>query len=444
MKKEALMSVSSKFAKWHKHLYALPAFALALPTIPLFILLPTFYAETVGLGLGTVGAVLLIVRIFDVASDPIIGYVTDRIPLKYGRRKLPIALGGAIAAPALIFLLSPEATATAWYLGIWGCVLYLGWTSIQIPYLAWSTELSRNYHDRNKINGLREATGLIGILALSIILILLADSNEFDRFKTLSQITIGVGGILLTVTLLNVPETPRSGHPPALTFPAKNFLFLRVLSGWFLNGLANGFPAVCLPLYLTFILQCTETEKYLLIFIYFLCAIISIPFWIISARNIDKHKVWCYSMVLACAAFIFVPFLTAGDVIFFGVVCGVTGFALGSDLALPPSIQGDCADWDHYRFGYSRTATLFSYWSMSTKLSLGLAVGIAFPLLELYGLSLKSSPKNLESGFTALIIIYSIVPILLKVTAIWLMWGFPLTRHAHTAIHSALEKRKNL
>ena len=38
-------------------LYALPAFALGMPTIPAYVFLPSFYAEEVGIGLGTVGAV---------------------------------------------------------------------------------------------------------------------------------------------------------------------------------------------------------------------------------------------------------------------------------------------------------------------------------------------------------------------------------------------------
>ena len=33
-------------------IYALPGFALAMPTIPAYVYLPTFYAETLGQGLG--------------------------------------------------------------------------------------------------------------------------------------------------------------------------------------------------------------------------------------------------------------------------------------------------------------------------------------------------------------------------------------------------------
>jgi GPH family glycoside/pentoside/hexuronide:cation symporter len=74
------MSGFSKLQKLHKGLYALPAFVLALPTIPAFVLLPSFYAETMGLGLATVGVIFLSLRLLDVISDPLMGYVSDHIP----------------------------------------------------------------------------------------------------------------------------------------------------------------------------------------------------------------------------------------------------------------------------------------------------------------------------------------------------------------------------
>ncbi|WP_420546766.1 MFS transporter [Curvivirga sp.] len=436
------MLASSKFENRLKVLYALPAFALAFPTIPVFVLLPTFYAETVGLGLATVGWVMFGLRVFDVTTDPIVGHYTDSIPRRLGRRKLPMAIGGLIAGPALLFLFSPADDSSFYYLIFWGGLLYLGWTIIQIPYLAWSVELYGSYHDRNEINGLREGIGLAGILAVGLLLLFLTDLSEFDRFQFLAWFTFIVGIILFLITLSIVPEAHRIGKAPSFKFPYKNLLFLRVLAAWFVNGLANGFPAVCLPLYLTYVLQLEEIDKYLLIFMYFLFAILGIPVWLAVARQMDKHKVWCLSMLIACAAFIIVPFLGAGDMLVFGLICAITGFTLGSDLSLPPSIQADCADWDRFRFGFDRTSTLFAYWSMSTKLSLGLAVGIAFPLLEYYGLSLDRSAEQSSSGYMALIVIYAVLPIVLKILAVWLMWGFPLTQKTHAALNLALEKRR--
>ena len=125
-------------------------------------------------------------------------------------------------------------------------------------------------------------------------------------------------------------------------------------------------------------------------------------------------------MLLACAAFIFVPFIGEQDVLAFGLVCAFTGIALGSDLAMPPSIQADCADWDRYKYRVNRTATLFAYWSMATKLALGVAVGIAFPTLELAGLTDGSETVETSAKWV-LIVIYAVLPIVLKLGAVRMM-----------------------
>ena len=113
---------------------------------------------------------------------------------------------------------------------------------------------------------------------------------------------------------------------------------------------------------------------------------------------------------------------------------------MGSDLALPPAIQGDCADWDQLRFNKNRTATLFSYWSMATKLALGLAIGTAFPTLAYFGLSEENSNIP-EKALTALVVIYAVIPIVLKLVSVLMMWNFPITQKRHKAIQCRLERR---
>ena len=64
--------------------YALPALPLAALTLPLYVLVPTFYSETLGLSLASVGAALLFVRIFDALIRP--GHWPHRRPMEPGVR----------------------------------------------------------------------------------------------------------------------------------------------------------------------------------------------------------------------------------------------------------------------------------------------------------------------------------------------------------------------
>jgi GPH family glycoside/pentoside/hexuronide:cation symporter len=436
------MSGSLKLKSLHKVLYALPAGILSLPTIPVFILLPSYYAETMGLGLAVVGSVFLGLRLLDVISDPILGWISDLIPSKYGKRKLPIAIGGLIGAPALIMIFTPSPDVGAEYLILWGAILFLAWTTIQIPYVSWAVELEHRYSARAQLNGLREGAGLLGIMGTGALGLFFAAYSEAERFQILAWITVVLGSCVIFLALKFVPNgrSPLDKTPAWPTFPQKNKLFLRVLVAWFINGLANGLPAVCLPLFMSHVLNASEADRATLIFVYFLFAVIGIQGWVYLAGRFSKHSVWCLSMALASAAFLGVPFLSHGDIIAFGVVCAITGFALGGDLALPPAIQADCIDWDRYKFRQERTGSLFAYWSMSTKLALGIAVGFSFSVLAWFGLDDQTETISQNSKI-ALIVIYSVIPIVLKLLAITVMWGFPIGSNQHLAIERRLERR---
>lgn len=419
--------------------YGLPGLALALPTIPAYVLLPAFYAETVGLGLAATGAVLLLARLLDGLTDPLIGLLSDRLHLPLGRRKPWIMAGAAIAGPSLLQLFSPPDGAGAGYLLLWSALLYLGWTLIQIPYTAWGAELSDDYHQRSRIAASREGLMLFGILAAGAAPVI-ADALGFSQREGLhgvawAAVLFGAPALLLLV--VTVPERRQAKAPGPIDWRGltANKPFLRLLGAWFINGLANGLPAVLFPLYLTHALDVGEALKGALILGYFATAILAMPLWLHLSRQIGKHRSWCVAMLVACAAFLSVPWIGAGEWETFLIVCIITGAALGADLALPPAMQADVIDWDTLRHGYPRAGIYFALWSMAGKLALALAVGIAFPVLDL----LNFTP---EGDTLPLVLIYAVVPVVLKSVAVVIVWSHPLTRARHDIIRRRLSHRE--
>ena len=106
--------------------YALPALALAMPTLPVYVYLPTFYAQDLGLGLAITGAALMAARVLDVVTDPLIGIVSDRSRWRWGRRKPWILVGAAVAALSILQLFQPPTAVGGGHLTLWAILLYLG------------------------------------------------------------------------------------------------------------------------------------------------------------------------------------------------------------------------------------------------------------------------------------------------------------------------------
>jgi Na+/melibiose symporter-like transporter len=125
--------------------FALLSIPLAMGGLPLAIYLTPYYTAELGLSLAAVGVILLICRVTDVVTDPLIGALSDRTPARYGRRALWIMVGLPIMGLATVAVFDPPGQVTFWYLLIAVATLYLGWTLISIPLLAWAAEVSPDY-----------------------------------------------------------------------------------------------------------------------------------------------------------------------------------------------------------------------------------------------------------------------------------------------------------
>ena len=131
-------------------LFALPEYAVYLGSIPVGLYLPLVYSKDFGLSLTEVGLILMLARVSDVVTDPLIGYLSDRTPGRFGRRK-PWMAGGAFLMMISAFqLFNPtvlnEMPIGSMHLLVWAVLLWLGWTMINIPYYAWGAELSDDYN----------------------------------------------------------------------------------------------------------------------------------------------------------------------------------------------------------------------------------------------------------------------------------------------------------
>lgn len=424
--------------------YALPAIPLAALTLPLYILVPTFYTETLGLSLASVGFALLVVRIFDAINDPLIGWAADRFRPRFGRRRTLFAISLPLTAVSAFMLFwPPEGVSTAWLMG-WGLMLSLGYTAALIPFSAWGAELATDYNGRSRIAGWREALTLTGTL-IAIALPFAIGFEQADGMHGLAALGVAVliglpllGGIAVFAT----PE-PQEYSRIRVDFRAgfghlvRNKPFVRLIAAFFLNGLANGIPATLFLYFVSDRLGLPDARGPLLFF-YFLCAIAGVPLATWAARRFGKHRAWCYAMLVACAAFAPAPLLPEGSLVAFAIICAITGVLLGFDLVLPPAIQADVIDVDTAASGEQRSGVYFAAWSLATKLSLAGGVGIVFPLLAGFGFDPAANAGEMQ-GLTALAVAYAWAPIAAKLASIAIMWNFPLDEAAQTSLRSDIE-----
>ncbi|WP_164119502.1 MFS transporter, partial [Stenotrophomonas maltophilia] len=88
----------------------------------------------------------------------------------------------------------------------------------------------------------------------------------------------------------------------ALGDAARNGPFVRLITAWLVNGLANGLPAALFLLYLTHGLGAAPDRQPLFILAYFVSAMIGLPLWHRLSLKLGKHRAWCCAMSAACLA----------------------------------------------------------------------------------------------------------------------------------------------
>jgi len=399
--------------------YALPAFSLAMLGLPLYIYLPTFYTQYVGLSTLEVGLVLFFARTLDLIFDPLIGSLSDR----FAKRKMMMLIGMLTLLAGFAALSYPQAT-WIWLL-VFSFIAYSGWSLMSIPYLALSAELAKTYHDNTRLASSRELFTIVGLVAALVIPYLLNTAENAEATMRLMFITVAVTLPILFFIFYKKIDEPQhlskamnfiSGLKLIWTHgPDAKSLFLAFLS----NSLANALPATLFLFFVSHVLQTPEQTGFFLI-LYFTSGLCALPVWLYLAKILGKKRTWIISMVFASLAFSFVPLLGTGDTFYFMIITLLSGLSLGADMALPAAIQADIAQ-KLEKDGYSLTGVLFGFWAMLTKFSLALAVGISFGVL---GLSGFTPTQPTETSLSVLSVLYGLAPVIFKGLAISFIYKY--------------------
>ena len=158
----------------------------------------------------------------------------------------------------------------------------------------------------------------------------------------------------------------------------------------------------------------------------FLFAIIGVPFWSYLSNALEKKKCWILSLILSSAFFIFVLLIGRNDIFLFIIICCLTGFCLGADMFLPPSMQADVTDYHKLRFNEDISGVMFASITFLNKFSFAVASIFVFSILGFLKFETNSTVTSESKAF--IYISYALIPVVLKLFSSYLLTNFNSSR----------------
>ena len=403
------------------------------------VYMPTFIAQKTTLSFTAVGVIFFLARLVDTGTDPLIGYFSDRTPQWFGRRRIWLIVGTPFFVMVFFALLQP--TDHVFTLLVQTSLWYAFGTCLLVPYYAWGAEIEAGYVAHNHFTASRVTFGLLGTLAALVLpFVFLNDTTDNAAVLNFNVVMASVVFLVALVLILFLPD-PKNASKNAATIKEtfsvfkKGSRFNKLILSQLLNGTANALPATLFILFATHILKRPDLVGPILV-LYFLFAGLSVAFWVKAADRWSKEKCWRVAMVIASVIFFGTLFVDERTLTLFVAITIITGFMAGADLCLPASMLADLIDVDEYNSGHRRPGVYFAIWGTVSKFTLAISIGVVFPMLDLGAIVGSSTQEAINEQW--LMVMYGVVPALLKLIAVYILRNYYLSKEDHAAIVAQL------
>lgn len=427
-------AAGEKLPLWTKLAYGCGAVAYGVKDNGFSFFLLLFYSQVIGLDAGAVGLAITIALIVDAFSDPIVGYWSDNLHSRWGRRH-PFLYASAIPVAATYYLIwNPPVgwsnDALFWYLLSLAILIRTFVPFNETPSSALAPELTADYDERSNLISWRVYFGWTGGNAMSVLMFMILfpafstaafANGQFNReaYAVYGEIAAGLifASILLSALgtharipyLKSPPPKRRLSVGRALkevgeTLANRSFLALFV-AGIF-GSVAAGLSSALAFYMSTYFWGFTPPQIGLIVIGVFLSAVLGSVLAPIVTRTMGKRR---GAMIIGLVAFIGSPLpiflrlagLLPDDspafVFWFVLIAGLidVGLIICFQI-LTASMMADLVEQAELKTGRRSEGTFIAAATFIRKLVTGLGVMAAAAVLALAGLKAGAKPDEVS------------------------------------------------
>ena len=427
-------------------------------------LYPGFLAFAVGLSAQMAGVVIMAARIFDAVSDPVMGFISDRLRTRFGTRR------GSLVASAPLIVLSmflmfypyqnPSTTVRFWLVLASYIFFYAVQTSIMIPYFSLSSELTEDYTERARLTTVRLGFSIFSSIVCVAVPGIIVDGFEGNAGYIAMSLTFGaVFMICVFITGLFAKEgvpPPKKNKPfafadfvrPFKVKPFRQYLYIFICCQMTM--------AIMSALFFFYVDFCFHSEATLLgegnitgllgAAIMFGMQIVALPFYLAMIKKTSKTAVYILGSLIWIVGALFLFLIPANSSpAFIYALAAVLGFGISGPGLIPHAIFADVVDAGTLQLGVFSAGAFSGIANLVNKLAQ--AVGLAFVMFAIGAAGfveqeLGAEPVRAQSPSAqgAIKLIMALAPLVFMSLGIFVCTKYRLNKQKHAEVLAAIEE----
>lgn len=445
--------------------------------------LPFFYSNIFGLSLAHAGTMVLVTKLYDAVSDPVMGLIADRTNTRWGKYRpylLWIAIPFAVAGVLAFF--TPQ-TDNYTFKHVYAYVTYIlmmtVYTAINVPYGAMLGVMTDDSREKSVFSSFRMFFAFIGSfiamgsfepllkLRQSIVGTLPAEWTLADSTPADWTIAVSVIGIVCAVLFIlsfvmtrervteaemakepvkeNSDETAKTSVAEDLKALVANGPWWMLLGGGIAILLFNCVRGGAAAYYFADVLG-TNAIFTLALFLTVgeISQLVGVVVTVPVSEKIGKKATFLLVLVAVTVLSIIVAFLPETPAGMWALLVSqiLICIAIGINSPLLWSMFADVADYSELKNGRASTGLIFSSSSMAQKFGAAFGSAIVLWVLMAFGYDNAKGAVQTPEALATIKALISWIPAIGSAAGIAIMLGYPLTDKKMSEIRQELSKKR--
>lgn len=426
-------------------------------------LYPGFLALTVGVSPFWISFIVLVARIWDAITDPVMGFISDRTKSRFGKRRIYLIVSAPLVLVTMYFMFFPYNFSDEIARVIAALVSYLAFTTVQtmimIPYYSISSQIAKDYQMRASYNSYRLAFSIFAsIICVAVPGIIV---NMFDDSRVGYQVMSLTFGLLFGLSVLvtglfareeiETDTATSSLNIKELTKPLTLRPFRHYLGMFLVLQMAMAIMSGLFFFFADFYLARSLTASgegnivgLVSAALMFSMQIVALPIYLKIIAKYSKpfaYRVGAILWIVTALFLLVVPADTNPILIY--VLAALMGLGISGPGLVPHTMYGDVVDVGQLKFGERLDGQMSGFTNFINKVAQAIGLALVMLLIGFFGFQEQTpgGPAILtqpDSAMNAIRYIMAFAPLVFMSIGIWISTRYKVTAEIQAQVQDKL------